>query len=613
MRNVYDSLSEEVSIFGFAPDYVPFPALDTGDGNAFEYQLGIARQKLAAAAAKEELATTASRSYEADSVSFQNELARLGTTYDNQLAELCGTFDDAHGRPMPATKRYAYLNEETKLLGDPCGRTGTGAIYQAISELQSQGLELRIVLQGGYDINAEIDIELDNQKRQCAAIQSLADYQISVGGEVKDLQHDISLIREQLAQADRVAQQAVTIAQTINCTQIFGTSTGGNCLTAAFAVLAIGSAYGALDYAHAFNEQIIRGKEDEIADLQSGLTAYTTNFQCTQIVINSESTMNKLALRLHQVDLEAMKASQALERATARVRELQNQAIRLEAEQAEMEEQTINVEAARNNPNVRIYKNDAILAAERTMTAALTEAYKATKVFEYYTSQSYGMAGDLFLVRMATHGDISLESYLDGLERAFTEFQESFGRPDLRVQIVSLRDDIMAIPRLDDAGVPIDHETRVQLFRDKLRDPALLDERGYTTLPFGTWLASVSPLTRNHKLSYVEAEIIGSDVGDELGRVYLRQVGTGAINGVDNHKSYYAFPKRTAVLNPFFNGHRQFGPEVYKNERLRDRPLVNGRWELVLNQRDELVNQDVNLSSLSDVRLYLYYTDFTPF
>jgi hypothetical protein len=39
--------------------------------------------------------------------------------------------------------------------------------------------------------------------------------------------------------------------------------------------------------------------------------------------------------------------------------------------------------------------------------------------------------------------------------------------------------------------------------------------------------------------------------------------------------------------------------------------MVNSHWELVINQKDEEINQDVNLQSLDDVVLYVYYTDFT--
>ena len=60
-----------------------------------------------------------------------------------------------------------------------------------------------------------------------------------------------------------------------------------------------------------------------------------------------------------------------------------------------------------------------------------------------------------------------------------------------------------------------------------------------------------------------------------------------------------------------FNGNRVFTPEVYRSYRMRDRPFVNTSWELVLNQKDEKANQDIDLNSITDIRLYIYYTDFT--
>jgi hypothetical protein len=50
---------------------------------------------------------------------------------------------------------------------------------------------------------------------------------------------------------------------------------------------------------------------------------------------------------------------------------------------------------------------------------------------------------------------------------------------------------------------------------------------------------------------------------------------------------------------------------MYRNERLRDRPFVNTAWELVINKKDEQVNEDINLDKLTDLRSHIYYTDFT--
>jgi hypothetical protein len=69
-------------------------------------------------------------------------------------------------------------------------------------------------------------------------------------------------------------------------------------------------------------------------------------------------------------------------------------------------------------------------------------------------------------------------------------------------------------------------------------------------------------------------------------------------------------------MNTFFSGFREFFDntrvsDVYANFRLRDLPVVNSDWELIVNTKDETVNQDINLDSLTDIRLHLYYRDFT--
>lgn len=126
-------------------------------------------------------------------------------------------------------------------------------------------------------------------------------------------------------------------------------------------------------------------------------------------------------------------------------------------------------------------------------------------------------------------------------------------------------------------------------------------------------MEELSPLTRIHKIKYLEVEIIGSDVGDTVGRLYIKQAGTEIIHGLDGEKIYYRFPEKTSVVNPFFNGNRVFVPEVYQSIRLRERPFVSTAWDLFINQKDELENQDIDLNALTDIRIYIYYRDFTAF
>ena len=167
------------------------------------------------------------------------------------------------------------------------------------------------------------------------------------------------------------------------------------------------------------------------------------------------------------------------------------------------------------------------------------------------------------------------------------------------------------IPYVDVEGQPLSTGERVELFRKALADPDRMNGIGHRVFSFSTSLAALSPLTRNHKVQHIEGEIIGANVGDALGRLYLRQRGTGFIHSVDDEEIYHRFPSRTAVLDPVFNGRRVFSPEVYQNDRFRDRPYVNSNWELAGDQVEEVVNQDIDLNSLTDIRLHIYYTDFT--
>jgi len=320
-------------------------------------------------------------------------------------------------------------------------------------------------------------------------------------------------------------------------------------------------------------------------------------------------------LGLRDLELSMLSAEYRLNLALSEIGRLRQNATRVQLEWEEALALSVNVEAAKNDPNIRIYRNDSVINAEISFEDALREAYRLTLVYEYYTSQSYRFKDQLFLIRMVGAGDYNLENYIYDLSNAFVQFEEEYGIPDLRLEVLSLADDILQIPLVDEKGEALSPDERAALLRERLLDPGMLNPDGYLTVKFSTDLERLSPLTRNHKVFYVEANIDGNDNGDFLGRLYLRQVGTSAIRTVDDEFIYYRFPERTAVLNPFFNGSKQFTntPELYRNYRLRELPLVNTDWELIINQRDEFVNQDINLNELIDVKLYLYYSDFTVY
>ncbi|HEY3351990.1 MAG TPA: EB domain-containing protein [Polyangia bacterium] len=611
MRDFYKDISDNINFFGYPADYVPFPAVDATDTNAVTKVIGTAQQKLAVAADKEALALQVNRSFETDAAAFQNELTKIRNDYEDQLADLCGTFQAEDGKLYPAIPKYAYLSKPTAAMGDPCGLVGNGALHDAMAQSEIAALDFRSVVAARDKTLAEIDIERDRVTQQCQLTTRIALEDFGVEGQVDSLKESIDRSRFIISSSQRLLDKAGEMAGLTKCSLIVGVANGGDCIPAAIASTIFAAVSATLEVVAITNEALILDQQARINDLQAKHAMWKTLTQCESALIDSNARVKGMMLQMEEHSLAALRADYRMRLAFSEIVKLRHKATRQMSEQQETEQLTINLEAARNDPNVRIYKNDDILTADRTFHDAVREAYRATKVYEYYTSQTYEHLGDLFLVRMVSHGDITLEAYLAGLENAFAAFQEQYGQPDLRVAIISLRDDVLAIPRTDATGRSYSQAERIDLLRAALRDSSRLDGSGYLTLPFATKMSSLSPLTRNHKVSYLEAEIVGSDVGDTVGRVYVRQKGTAAVSTLSESVNYYAFPERIAVVNPFFNGERVFVADVYRNARLKDRPFVNTDWELVVNQKDESVNKDINLQSLTDIRLYVYYTDFT--
>ncbi len=612
MRNAYTSITDQTTHFGFALDFVPLPALGPQDVNAFRVVLARAQQKTAIARGREDQALAEARSYAVDSADFQAQLVGVRNAYESQLGELCGTFTTSDGRVWPATKKYVDLMppEVAAIYGDPCGFVGNGRLHAAMEQIALLGLNVNAQVQRYDNVLAAVAIERRRVSEQCALTEELADYVFMQGQEEVSIEQEISMAEKIQMSVDIAMEMAATAAEMTKC--VIGIS-GTDCGTGTIAAGVYEIAMGVEQEKALWAEEQISELEQQKALMELDSGHWITMQECTAATIDSKAKVDTMLLELKSIDIDTLKAKRELGLGMSTFSGLSNEARRLLLEHADAEELALEAQAARNDPNVRIYRNDAILNADFSFQDAIREAYRATKVFEYYTSQSYAALEKLFITRMVARGQENLENYLIALENAFNDFEQDYGRPDTRVAVVSLRDDILKVPRLAVDGTALSDAERIAMLRGALADVANLDADGYTSFPFGTEMLRVSPLTRNHKVLAIEAELVGSDLGDEVARVYLRQSGTGVVKTVAGEKLYYRLPERTAVLNPFFNGARPFTEEVYRNERMRDRPFVNSGWELILNQRDEQENRDLNLQSLSDVRLYLYYTDFTAF
>jgi hypothetical protein len=610
MSSVHQAIFDDLSYFGFPADYMPFPAVDDGNArvvNAYDVMRGIVDQKMEVARRREFAALDAMVQLGVDRASFQAELIRVKNTYENELAQLCGTMTGRDGETYPATRKYAHLNDLASVAGDPCGLMGTGRIHEARLRLKDQALALEGILLRHSNLEKEIELEKERVTEVCKWNDGAAAFKYKTLGEIIDINEGIARRRATMGLIQGGLEAIMSALQVSSCGDPISCANAGGLAVAAFSS---GTAISLLNYTRELETLKV---QKTIAQKEQAIAQWEGDLPCELAKVDSNKTTAVLDLQLDEITLEGLRGEYQLQLALSEVSEQINAARRWEAQQAEAEQIQINIEAARNDPNVRLYRNDAVINADIAFNDALRAVYRLTRVFEFYTSQSYARREDLFLVRMITAGSENLENYIAELENALFDFEEQFGVPSTRVQVLSLRDDIFQIPYYDEYGGALSQGARIELMRERLSDVTLLDSKGYLAIPFSTRIEELSPLTRNHKIDYIETDIVGSNIGDTVGRLYLRARGTGIIAGVDGERDYYVFPQRTAVINPFFNGNRIYDAEVYRNYTLKDRPLVNTNWELVINRRDEVVNRDIDLGSLSDIRILMFYKDFTAY
>ncbi|MCK6549425.1 hypothetical protein L6R52_26535, partial [Myxococcota bacterium] len=608
MKQAYKAISDQTTLFGYAPDYVPFPVRDDRDfrsSNAFEDVMTTAREYVENARRLEDLALASSRDFDTDAASFQAELVRIAQTYEGRLAPICGVFPGSDGRVYPATSRYAYLSDRLAPLGDPCGLAGNGDIHEQLLQIELLLLRKQTNATQYEHTVGEIRDEETRVEQQCALVQSLADFEYRQGSTMTSMEEQVRRTRRTIDILDRFGTYFSQLLGFVRCTS------GIECSFAAYQSLGW-TMYEVPHIAAAAEMQAdIDRTEIEIQEMQLETARWRTESECTRLQIDSAPILATKVRRLAEIRLEAQQIMLEMRLAQSRLEELHLEADRIQDEQAEAEQLAINVEAVRNDPNVRLYKNDAIINADRAFKLAIRHVYRATKVYEYYTSTSYANLDQLFLVRMVARGDYNLDNYLADLRDAFLGFEETFRAPAARVERVSVRDHVFAIPYEDESGDPLSVDARNRLFRERLLDPRLLDSNGHLAIPFATTKDQLAPCTKNHKLDFVEISLVGGDLGDDEADVMLWQNGTGVVESLDGTERYYRLPPALIVAQPFFGRTAVFDPAVYRRFELRERPFLNTSWSLVLDQRDNAENQDIDLGHLDDVVIFLYYTDFT--
>ena len=598
MRDVRTSISDDVNAFGFGPDEIPFPSMDDSDtrfGNVFEAALALARQRADTARRFEEDALSSGRAFDTDAASFQSELIRIGLTYEQRLNELCGSFQGSDGRIHPAIVKYASLSTATSMHGDPCGTVGNGAIHEAIGELVLSADDQRLHRTELTNLLAQIDAEKTRVNDRCGLVDEIADFQFAMGSQ--------SMTLNQLARAAQVAVGGLDRATSV----LLGASGIGvdNAGGAGFVAAAAGTAAEAtlLDAEAA-------AAQAAAAAIDLSTARWVTRQQCTELLIESNYTTSNLVRSLAELQVRALRTTHEFALAQSRIQRLRLEAQRMQEEQRRAEQLVIDVEAARNDPNIRIYQNAAVLNADRSFQRALEYAYRATLMFEYYSSQSYGKKDALFLVRMVSRDFYNIDNYLDELEDEYEAFRGQYRTRASRVRRISLRDEVLNVPLRDRTG-DLSSARRAAAFREALTSSRLLDRDGRLTIPFRTYREQLSACTFNHQIGSIETVFFGAPLGDADAEVWIRQDGIGEIRRVTHDVARYRLPDALMVARPYVANDPHYDPSVYRSYEFRERPFVNTSWSLVFDQKNNPDNQDVDLNNVENIVLYVHYSDFT--
>ncbi|MFT5432702.1 MAG: hypothetical protein ACI9OJ_003404, partial [Myxococcota bacterium] len=221
MRDLRADLNADKTFFGFAPEYIPFPAMaepsTLNADNAVSLLLGKAWDRALVAADKENGAISKNKAFETDQAEFEKELLALRTNYKQRLQDLCGTFEGDDGTIYPAIPLFAEHSvavlETQKALGDVCGNLDSGEIFLKKGELAGAEVQLKRVETSQSNLIARVEIERTRVSQQCGEIMDLTNFKMTVADKTNSLEVSTEKLKFASEKARAAAETVGKVAQ----------------------------------------------------------------------------------------------------------------------------------------------------------------------------------------------------------------------------------------------------------------------------------------------------------------------------------------------------------------------------------------------------------------
>jgi hypothetical protein len=611
LQSRYQALQAHAAPNDRTADFVPLPPLAEGDPDGFSVALGRTRHLLERAREAHSAAEAAYTSPLRDPATLRQALTAQRDDIQGRLGTLCGTFEAADGRSLPVIKRTQHLidpaGEPITTTGDPCGALGTGALWEAAQVLEAHVHTATQLRQRKAAIEAALR---DNE----AQIQLHCDLAAEVRPHLQRL-GVISPLGDDLARAALRLEQLAQHSDRISARQLDGPDapwSQAERLSSAQPPWSrtVAAQHPPLGAAITTSRDRLRAMTDLYGafDLQTG---------CDYLSAEGGTRERGLHLALVQLELNALEALRATRAALEALHQAYAERVRLDTAYAATQRLADHIATGRRDPTVRLYRDAATLHADHSRAAAIAAAWDTTRVHEYYTASTYAARGQLHTIRQIASGATgrSLDRYVDDLEDAFLNAQQQQPNQDARIQRASLRDDILRIRRYDtteDGAAQVrSAAARTRALRQRLAESAQLSADGTITVEFATHTDLLAPQTSDHLIERVEVILIGRALGDDL-RVQLRHMGAGTLRDRDGHQQRATLPPRTAVLHPVIDAPVQFNQRRLRSEALSDRPLIQSRWQLVLDLQQAPASPGLNLGGLEDIEVLMHYRQSIP-
>lgn len=492
ISNRFLQLDEEQP-FGIPEGFVEFlfdPASPAAGSTNFEQVLAARRPLVTTAIAAEETAEASVRAFDDRIEALEEELLALRQDLQGTLRALCG----------------ASPSDPTAPDLDNCGSGGRIAQARLTVEEAQEAMRLAVTRVEGLVERVRI------QERRLRDVYQIRSESIAF---VSQTGAEIITINALDSMLGAVQQMLSTAAGT----GLFTPGAAG-CAAAIFAL--------------SFLRTGLQVQRENLQLLQS-LTLMTADRDIE--FLNGMATIRDMLVGLAELTIEVNLAGIRVATAVQELRDLEVEVEALRAEGALREARAVDPSRSANDASFRVLRDQSVVRALAAREEARRGIYLAARAWEFEHNTRLPSIGGLIGALEAG----AIGEFADCLERERTNFRSAYGTPQVFVDELSLREDVLGIrgPRVD----PVTGEelSEAEQFRRLFYQPSNLGPDGTVGLTFPLGLATdngvFSTGVCNDQIRSIQVRLIGDGLGDDQARVYLEQTGTSVVRSCSSFRS----------------------------------------------------------------------------